>query len=135
MQRSPPVGKTRAAWLSLSIPDVLHSPRNTFSLCLKLNLADATRSYKNIGMNILRDYTGRCFSPLPCVGKVYLLWYRSQMEYSTFCLPGIGLPKFPDRSASFHSTAEQSCFPAWSARSVFLEAHLHVLALMKGRNY
>lgn len=47
----------QAAWLALLIPDILHSPGNSFSVCLKLNLTDATKSYKNFGVSVLRDYT------------------------------------------------------------------------------
>lgn len=47
----------QAAWLALLIPDTLHSPGNSFSVCLKLNLTDATKSYKNFGVSVLRDYT------------------------------------------------------------------------------
>lgn len=47
----------QAAWLALLIPDILHSPGNSFSVCLKLNPTDATKSYKNFGVSVLRDYT------------------------------------------------------------------------------
>lgn len=75
------------ALLCLLMPDILHSPGNSLSVCLKLNLTDATKSYKIFGATVLRDYT---HFPPPCGGKIYLLLmlpgYCSQMECSAQCL-------------------------------------------------
>lgn len=144
MQHYLPAGNTGAAWLALLVPDILHSPRNSFSVCLKLNLTDATKSYKNFDVTVLRDYTHS--PPSTWWQNVFsspstwwqISWQCSQAIAARWSIehsaqPSTSLPKLRDGSASFPTAAEQCCSPAWSARTSFVEVHLHTLALRKGR--
>lgn len=115
--------------LTCSVSTWPHSPGNSFSVCLKLSLTNATKSYKILVW--LSWGTAHIFL-LPCDGKMYLLimfpGYCSLMEHSGQCLA-----QHQPSQISWWVGFFPHCSPAWSAKTSFFKAHLHTLALRKGR--